>query len=1018
MKDIKLGMVLCALAILLPMTLWAQTQPKFDLKAKVVTGDGEPVEGAVITSVEDEEEVVSDSAGFFSINVTPNSTLSVSADNYSTKIEEAKPGLQEISLVPDSRGDVVQVAYRAVNEKNLPAGVSYVDVPELLEKNYFTDPFDDMEAFVPGLSNNIWGMDDVLILVDGVPRDRASITTLEIDHISYLKGISAVALYGSRAAKGVILITTKRGVAGKQTINVRANAGIYLPKSYPKYLGSAEYMTLYNEARVNDGLDPLYSEEAIYNHAAGINSSRYSNVDYYSLEYLKESYNHYDASMEITGGNDRARYYTNVGFVTEGSLLDFGEAENNSTQRYNIRGNVDMKLNDFISAKVDAAAIFYNNRSANGDFWGGAATLRPNRYAPLIPISMLEESDIASGVLVENSQNIIDGKYLLGGTQLDQTNPIADIYAGGKNTSARRQFQFNAGVDADLERVLKGLSFSSMFGIDYHTTYTQAFNPEYATYQASWTNYAGEDMIGSLTKYGQDANDGKQNISNSRFRQTLSYSGQFNYQTKVNNVHHISAMLVGGIFQQSTSSVYRRVGNANLGLYLGYNFKDKYYVDFNGALIHSAKLPENNRQAFSPTLSLGWRLSEEGFLASSSVVDNLKLSVSAGILHTDMDIPDFLLYDIHYAPDGAYYGWNDGSGLPSTESRWAANQDLTFAKREEISLGLDAALFDNLITLTGSAYISNMTGMVGQLDNLYPNYFSTGWPSSSFAPYINFNNDQRAGFDFNLNLNKRLGMVDWTLGVTGTYYTTKALKRAEIAEDDYQLREGKALDGIWGLESDGFFDSQEEIDNSPYQAFGKVFPGDLKYVDQNDDGLINDQDQVFLGKGGWYGAPLTLGVHLTAKWRNFTFFALGVARSGAEAMKSDIVLNEGEDNESSVSYFWINGEDKYSEVVRERWTEATKETATFPRLTTQSGKNNFRNSDFWIYNTDRFDLARVQISYTFPENIIGGKFVRDLGIYVSGSNLLTIAPNREILELNIGRSPQMRMFNLGLKAQF
>src|SRR5690606_5900418 len=189
-------------------------------------------------------------------------------------------------------------------------------------------------------------------------------------------------------------------------------------------------------------------------------------------------------------------------------------------------------------------------------------------------------------------------------------------------------------------------------------------------------------------KYGQDANDGQQNISNSLFRQTISYSGQFNYHTQVNNVHNLSAMLIGGIFQQSTSSIYRREGNANLGLYLGYNFKDKYYADFSGAFIHSAKLPEDNRQAFSPTLSLGWRLSEEGFLASSSVVDNLKLSVSAGILHTDLDIPDYLLYDILYTPDGAYYGWNDGSGLPSTESRRFANPDLTFAKREEVSLGL------------------------------------------------------------------------------------------------------------------------------------------------------------------------------------------------------------------------------------------------------------------------------------------------------------------------------------------
>src|SRR5690606_20961885 len=174
MKHIKLGMVLCALVAFLPMSLWAQTPSKFNLKAVILAENGEPVDGAVITSVEDEEEVVSDGSGSFTISVTPNSTLSVSADGYATKIEKATPGLQEILLVPVSDEEIVHVAYRSVGESDLSGGVSYVNVPELLEKNYFTYPFDNMEAFVPGLSSNIWGMDDMLILVDGVPRDLGS----------------------------------------------------------------------------------------------------------------------------------------------------------------------------------------------------------------------------------------------------------------------------------------------------------------------------------------------------------------------------------------------------------------------------------------------------------------------------------------------------------------------------------------------------------------------------------------------------------------------------------------------------------------------------------------------------------------------------------------------------------------------------------------------------------------------------------------------------------------------------
>jgi hypothetical protein len=192
---------------------------------------------------------------------------------------------------------------------------------------------------------------------------------------------------------------------------------------------------------------------------------------------------------------------------------------------------------------------------------------------------------------------------------------------------------------------------------------------------------------------------------------------------------------------------------------------------------------------------------------------------------------------------------------------------------------------------------------------------------------------------------------------------------------------------------------------SPAQSFGQVKPGDLKYKDQNGDGIIDTRDEVYLGKAGWLGAPMTLGVNLTAKWRNLTLFVLGTGRYGAKAMKNS-------------SYFWVDGEDKYSVVVRDRWTPETQATATYPRLTTATSDNNFRSSDFWLYSTNRFDLSKVQLSYQFPANLFRNGFVRELGIYASGMNLLTISPEREILELNVNTSPQTRFYNLGVKALF
>lgn len=901
----------------------------------------------------------------------------------------------------------VQAAFRKVNQNDLLGGVSSVDVQELIKKNYMTYSLENMEAMAPGYNgNSLWGMGGYLLLIDGVPRDAGNVLPTEIDQISFMKGVHAVALYGSRAAKGVIYISTKRGGANDRRIDIRVNAGMHVPKSYPQYLGSAEYMTLYNEARKNDGLPELYSPETIYNYASGRNPYRYPNVDYYDEQYLKKMFGRYDATAEISGGSDKARYYTNIGFGTAGSLLNFGEAvKNDRIERFNVRGNIDITLNDYISCNVDAAAIFYTGHGVNTDYWNSASTLRPHRFTPLIPISMIEEDDEASQIFVKNSNNLIDGKYLLGGTQIDQTNPFAAIYAGGNNKYTSRQFQFNTGVNADLRNVLKGLSFHTTFAVDYNSSYNLAYNNTYAVYAPTWNNYAGEDLISNLTKYGQDATSGVQNASNSWYRQTISATAHFDYVNTIREKHHLSAMLLANGFQQTESAVYHRTSNANLGLQLGYNYDHRYYADLSGAMIHSAKLPEGKRQAFSPTVSLGWRISNESFLSGSSIVDDVKLTAAAGILNTDLDINSYYLYQGYYTGQGSWYGWKDGTGIQATESRRGDNPDMTFAKREEISIGFEGSFFKKLIRLDGSFFLNKITGNIIQASVLYPSWFTTGWPVSSFIPYVNYNDDKRVGFDFSASVNKNIGGIDWSLGVAGTYYKTTASKRAEIYEDDYQYRQGKPLDAIWGLQHLGFFKDQNDITNSPAQTFGQVKPGDLKYKDQNGDGIIDTRDEVFLGKGGWSGAPMTLGINLTAKWKQLTFFALATGRFGAYAMKTN-------------SYFWVDGEDKYSIVVRDRWTPATADAAKYPRLTTFNSDNNFRSSNFWLYKTNRFDLSKVQISYDLSSLLINKKFVRELGVYVSGFNLLTISKERDIMEMNIGSAPQTRLFNAGIKALF
>ena len=905
---------------------------------------------------------------------------------------------------------LVNVAFRKVAKQDIMGGVSTVNVRELTEKNYNTYSLDNMQGYVSGYNGaGMWGYTDQLVLIDGVPREANNVKPDEIESITFLKGAQAVVLYGSKAAKGAILITTKRGkVNNGLSVNVRANTGWAVAKSYPEYLGSAEYMYLYNEARANDGIStPLYSAETIAKYASGANPYRYPDVEFYSSEFIKKSYNRTDVTAEIEGGNDRAKFYANVSYYRQGDFLKVGEAANNYVDRFNVRGNVDIKLNNFINAYVNANATYYNSKSANGgSYWEKAATFRPNRVAPLIPLSYIDPNAQQAVTLIGTTKNYLNGCFL-GGAQTDLTNIFADYYFAGKNTWTSRQFQFDAGVDVDLSSVTKGLSFHTMVAVDYRTSYTTSFNDTYATFTPTWSEYNGKDVIVALNTFDTvDKHSGVQNISGSSDNQTIAFNAHFDYARTFGDVHNVSAMLVANGYQQSESGVYHKVSNANLGLQLDYNFDRKYYVDFALAAPWSAKLPEGKRAGFSPSFTLGWNIANEDFMKGSAFND-LVLSASYSDIVTDLDIDEYYMYLGAYQ-SGGWWDWNGVSGHAGVQSKRGGNDDLGYIHRKEFSVNLRGSLLDRALTFDASFFTSKHTGQIITASNQMPSYFMVYYPESSFRPYINFNDDKRTGFDIAVNYKKQFGDLGVQIGANYTYYTTKATKRDDTNyADAYQYRQGKPLDAIWGYECLGFFKDEADIAASPDQSsFGQtIAPGDLKYKDQNGDGMIDNKDQVELGKGGWYGAPSTVGVNVTLKYKNFTLFMLGTGGFGGHGVRDN-------------SYWWVKGEDKYSAAVRDRWTPETASTAAYPRLTTGNGANNYVTSDFWMYSTSRFDLAKVQLSYDFDKKIFGNSFVKGLQLYVSGNSLLTIAKEREILEMSVGSAPQTRFYNLGFKVAF
>jgi len=459
-----------------------------------------------------------------------------------------------------------------------------------------------------------------------------------------------------------------------------------------------------------------------------------------------------------------------------------------------------------------------------------------------------------------------------------------------------------------------------------------------------------------------------------------------------------------------------------MGLLAGYDFMGRYFAEASFAGVHSARLPKGNREAISPSFTLGWNLAKENFL-KDTFVDDLLISASYSNLKEDIDIyldnNNFYLYDAIWDTQGSDFVWNElQSGTSRTYSKSGSNPSLDFIHRKEFSVSLRGSFYNKLISTELTFFNTKMDGYIVQNLTTFPSHLQNGL-SGSFMPAINNNITTRQGLDFSVSAQKQIGQLHATLGVVGTWLKTNNKKFDELVDYDYQHKEGRPLDVIWGYNCQGFY-TMDDFDvtktsegNTKYvlknglpqpKIGGNIQPGDLKYEDVNGDGNIDSKDMVELGKDGRYGAPVTLGVNLTLKYKNFTLFMLGNGQFGAYALKTD-----------KGNYYYMDYDNKYSVNARDRWTPETADVATHPRLTSQSSANNRAASTFWLYSTDCFNLRKVQLTYDFPEEMFNGKWVKKLSVYLNGNDLLTISKNRKIMETNVGYAPQTRFYNLGVK---
>ena len=999
MKKIYYWYLSCIILLLCTFTTEAQKVPAnlMTIESVVVDENGSPINGAWVYGNEGIAVVKTDAQGKFTVMTPDLGDLLVEAPGYESVVFEPEQyrNLETLTLKKSpflyGQNDLVRIAFGKVKKGDLVNAVSVLDPKELRKYDNTQSISSALLGMIPGMlgNSNIRGIGTPMYVVDGLPRDISTINLSEVEQISVLKDINSSVLYGNDAVNGVVLITTKRGQPYKKQVNANAFYGISRPSALPSYLSSADYMGLYNEARLNDGLGIQYSPEVIEQYRSG-NKYRYPSIDYYSGEYLKSIRPVSRAMVDFSGGNNVATYYSNIGWTQTGSLYNFGEGKSLRSNVFNVRGNIDLKINRWIKSAMDAVIVLNNNNSPTGNFYSNAATLRPNLFSPLLPISLIDPEN----AILKGHKNDINDTYLLGGTAAYPTNPIAAGYSGGDNRQVQRTFSFNNRIDFDMGNSVKGLAFHTNLSFDYLTLYDQYVSNTYAVYAPVWS--ATEDRITSITKFGEDVRTGTQNVGNASYRRRIGFYGLLDYDRTFNDVHHFSGSLLAYLTNDKVQTDLQGNKNANLGLRLAYGYKNKYLVDFSSAYVNSVKLPEGNRTAFSPSLGVSWMISSEDFMSSVSSVDYLKLRLSAGSMNSDNGISGYYNYDERYGASGSY-AWYEGTRtragvIPIN----GGNSGLAFEKRNEINLGLESMLFKNRLSVNANVFTSVYSDQITRPQSIYPSYYTT------FIPYRNFEENSYKGVELGISYHENIGDFSFVLGANVLYATSKVKVRDELYSESYRNRTGQTVDAMFGLESDGLFASREDIAGHELQAFGTVKPGDIKYVDQNGDGIIDANDEVRIGRSQ---APLSYGLNLRLSYKKLTLFARGNGRTGANAMLSN-------------NYYWVDGDDKYSDYILNRWTEATAANATLPRLSSIANTNNYRNSDFWLYSDNYFTIDRMQLTYDFPIRVTNKLNMKAFSMFVDASNMVMFSKYRHIKELNIGTEPQYRSYSLGLNVSF
>ncbi|MFI3324445.1 MAG: SusC/RagA family TonB-linked outer membrane protein [Rikenellaceae bacterium] len=796
----------------------------------------------------------------------------------------------------------------------------------------------------------------VVTYVDGVKRSLDDLQPEQIDRIYIIKDAADKILLGLDAINGAIWVVTKRGIPSGQDLTVTAESGVKMVGTMPNYLNSYDYATLYNEARANDGLSAFYSAQDLEGYRSGSDIQRYPDNDYWN-DYFNNYSNYNRISVEARGGNNGLRYYVNLGYLGEGGYERVGEES--AFHRLNVRSNLDVKLNSMITFRGDIASSFEFYRGGGTSYtkiFSAISTHRPNEYP--IYLSDLRGDDAEYGASILYNNNLVG--------LLSQTGYVRDN---------SRSTQMNFGVDFNLNSLLEGLSASAFYGFERYSWVSYGKSENFSAYLPSYSYDEESEVWTTSTGYKQRTAsvEGDQSRLGNSMSGEVTARAAINYDRIFGYKHHLVTNIYGVYYESTFKESAYDLGtmNMNYALNLSYSFDNRYSATINAGYFGSPVFEKGERFELFPSISLGWRLSREDFLAGASFIDDLYLTASAAETGTDSNFVNYYLYRAAYqSGDDVSFGENLSTSIESYNQSQVASEDLRYERSREYNVGLAGVLLGGKLTFDVDLFQALRSDILTQRYSLYSD--------GAIVPYVNYGTIESYGVDFAISHTHSIGAVGYSVGVNGSFARSQYL---ELEEPNYPdgvnlSMVGRSTDAIMGYNALGLFYDATQAALSPTQTFGYYTAGDIMYQDTNGDGVVDQQDIVEIGNST---PKFTFGFNTSINYKGFELYARFTG-----ALGYDIML----DNDLYQNY----GEGKYSEVVLGRWTEATRDTATYPRLTTQSGGNNFDQlSSYWLVSGDYLKLKCLELSYSFSTQVVKKIGLDRLKVFLRGTNIFTLS---------------------------